>query len=240
MTGPREAAFGSWNLKVGRKPPQVCEEVIDFLHVEGLDVLTIQECADYVRPLSGILPRMGYQLAWSDKDRSARETAIIYRSALPTRPAQLYRLGGVKWERRPGNRHLGLHPARSAVSVNVCGTRVLSVHMPPGPFGIGYPRRHAAYVAAGHKVHRIGRHWTRHGHPWVMAGDWNKRRTEVGTWADPSPRWLAHKLGATMEGDGIDYGLASCLGLREYRRHDFGHSDHDPVTFIVTRLWGLS
>lgn len=225
---------GAWNLKVGRVPGVVLAEVKALLLEHRLDFLVVVEAQGYVDLLERMLPKVGYRLLTDHTDPSARDSAVIVRSSLDAKAPRLHRLGTVRWERKPGRP--GLHWSRSAVAAEVEGVKVLATHLPPGPFGPRFPLRRLAYAVALRRVRRILRTWRDAGKPFVAPGDWNKRLTEKGSWANPSPLWLVQGLGfqATSAG-GIDYVVSDGVQVRRYRRVTFGRSDHRPVLFEVVR-----
>jgi hypothetical protein len=229
-TGPtRTRHGGSWNLRVGRKPDVVVREVQTFLDEHDLDFLAICEAADYIDALTDSLK--GYKVyAKFDGDGPARDSAVIVRNGRKVTDLRVHRLERIGWERKPGR--IGLHWPRSAVSVDVEGLRAMAPHMPPGPFeGPRFWRRGVAFDTAAHKLRRIGLRWS--DRPWVMAGDWNVGKRVVGTEKDPSAAWIASETGARIKGDGIDYVMFRGCRVSDYARHDFGTSDHDPITFTV-------
>ncbi len=232
---------GAYNLRVGRDPHEVAAEVFALVQVHELDWLTICEAHAYIDTLAAALRPHGYVVLvdGSHPDGSARDSAVIMRSdlALPLL-VNLTRLGGVRWERKPGR--AGLHWARSMTSA-VTGdvrARIGAVHLPPGPFGPRFPLRRRAHRVALRRLWRLGRRWNRRATagrslPWVLAGDWNMSPAQRGSLLRPSPRWLADQLDAEITGDGIDYVMHRGCDVRNYRRVRFGHSDHEPVLFDV-------
>lgn len=211
----------TWNLRVGRPPHVVANEVETFLDDHNLDVLCVQEAAQYVGALRRRL-RGEFRVLHGRGSRSRRDSAVIVRKGARVRRKRVHRLGGIAWERGKGRP--GLHDPRHMTSVNVCGVRFGSVHLPPTPHARTLRLRRLSHAADVDRLVRIVRRWTRQG-AWVAAGDWNAR---------PSSQYVAPLRGLGLPyGDGIDWVLASGVTVSDFERQTFGSSDHKPRTFNV-------
>lgn len=217
-----EHRAGSYNLRVGRSPMLVANEVEALLDDEGLDWLAVQEAGQYVRTLRRRL-RGQYRVYASSGGASA--TAVLVRKGLRARGRRDHWLGGLGWERGQGRP--GWHEPRRMESVRVGGRggyRVGSVHLPPTPHAKSLPGRGRAHARAVEVLTRIVRRWSRRG-GWVLAGDWN---------ATPDSGYVAPVVGhGKALGRGIDWVLASGVQVSNVKHVKHGTSDHDPRVFTV-------
>lgn len=214
---------GTWNLRVGRRPHVVADEVESLLDDYGLDVLCVQEAGRYLKALRRRL-RGDYHVCAGLLGGDSR-TAVIVRDGLRPRQVRSRLLSGLGWERGKGRP--GLHEPRHLVSVRIGfgrGVRVASVHLPPTPHAKRLPGRGLAHSSDVRIVARMARRWTRWG-PWLMAGDWNAR-------PDSSYVYDLTRHG-TAHGSGIDWVLAHDLDIDTTTRVDHGNSDHRPRLFTV-------
>lgn len=212
---------GTWNLRVGRDRHDVAHEVYRLMVALQLHFLVVQEAARYIDTLTAL---DGFRvITFRGRGGSARDSAVIVRRGSGrVRRRALHVLEAVGWERRAGLP--GLHWHRSAVSVRLGWLRVLSVHLPPGPFSLRLRRQ--AHLTALRTITRIGERWRARG-AWVMAGDWNRRRD------DPRVVDLAEQLDAHTRGSGIDWLMFAGCRVSNVQTLDFGGSDHHPKTFTV-------
>lgn len=215
----RALRAGSYNLKVGRDPMRVRHEVAALLAAENLDVLAVQEAWQYDRQLARIV---GYEYHTTrGKKPTHRDAGLLVRHGLDVRGYRLTRTR-TTW---PRTKAPGPHWPRSFPSVVVEGVRFVSVHMPPLAYGAGAP----AYAEGWARLALLIGATLR---PVVALGDWNK---PPGDRRPFTPRALARTTRATVTGFGIDYLLARGVYVDGYRKHEHGHSDHKPFTFILTR-----
>lgn len=234
----KSLAGANWNLKIARNPAQVVAEVAELFDRFDLDFLAGCEASGYVKPLavsaaSGALHDAGVRvLGYPDGDIPARETAILVRKRSHGGPGataqRLHDITGIGWERDPSNRGMGLHPGRKSVSARIGFLRLLAVHTPPGPFGPGFPLRKKANLDAFAHQEAIAKAWHDEAHA-LQVGDWNRRPS------DPVVRDLERATGWAVHGDGIDWSLGKGVTVTDIHRPHFGHSDHWPVLFTVSK-----
>lgn len=226
MTGRIEPLRGaSWNLKAARPAKSVRDDVIDFLnHHPQLDFLAVQEAQAYVAVLNTI---PGWRCIYFDRDPSARDSGILVRDGEDIARPRLHRLSRRRWTRRKAGG--GKHWPRSAVSLMVRGIRVASIHMPPAGMDAIERARRVSTRQCAKKLVKIGR---RTAVPFVWPADWNDQPTSEGKFR---PSWIADQLGASIDGDGIDYVLSRGCDVRDFKRlhAESAGSDHAPITFTV-------
>lgn len=235
---------GNWNLKIGRNPHQVVREIAQLMTEYQLAFLNVCEASTYVATLAresekgGILYEAGLRaICFPDSDIPGRETAIIVRKLRKGGPRvsgkRLHTITNVEWERDPHNRSLGLHPGRRSVSLKIGFFRDLATHTPPGPYGDRFPLRRAANLDAFKHHERIAKRWTQKRFLPVgraaMIGDWNRLPN------DAVVTQLCRATGWKVFGSRIDWALAWRVTFSNVRRVEFGHSDHQPVLFTVSK-----
>lgn len=219
---------GGWNLRVGRPPERVVDEVQHFVNEHEIDVLHVCEGAGYQATLRANLD--GYRVIGYPLDRGlpAADSYLIVRKGVASRWKRLHWLERTGWERKPGR--AGLHTPRSTMSALIDHAyRSVPVHLPPGPDGPTFPMRRRARVNSLATIEQLGTRWNRRGRAWVMAGDWN--------YVSSAPRVvaLARRLDADICGHGIDWVMSHGVKVDRYRKVEFGTSDHDPFLFRVTK-----
>lgn len=204
---------GTFNLKKGRAVSEVPGLLL------RVDWLAVQEVRPHVKALRRVAKAAGFRIRFA----SDRDSAVLVRRGLRVSHVQRHRLGGVRWERRPGRP--GLHPPRYMVSVRVARRyRVGSVHLPPGPHeSPRYLLRRRAMLRAVVRLSQITRRWTRRT-PWVLAGDWNQPRNSP--LLEPIQR-------ETASGVGIDWVMASGVEIADMSAVASVESDHRPRIFTV-------
>lgn len=143
---------GTWNLLYGRDPKVVAAQVRQVLASRDLDVLMLQEAADYHHALSNLA---GWRLL-AYEGRGKAHNVMLVRDELPITRPRLVKLSPVGWWLVTGGRHAPLY----ATSCVVLWCRLVDVHLPPSvnwtPRGriTGPVQRVAAYAAAAGKLVR--------------------------------------------------------------------------------------
>lgn len=153
--GGRRLRVGSWNVRFGRNPNTVNAQVDYVLRQHQLDVLVLQEAADYHRQLRNV---PGYLCVAFDKPGQGHQVIMVRYGNRIAHP-QSIRTSPRGWALVTGGRHRPLY----VTSVLVADwLRVVDVHKPPSvnwrrrmPYGP--PMRVAAYIASTRRLLRIAR-----------------------------------------------------------------------------------
>lgn len=147
--------LGTWNLRYGRPAESVGAQVRRVLHDHQLDVLVLQEAADYHRQLR-LVP--GYA-CHADPAPGRGHQVILVKYGHRIRHPKMLRTSPRGWTLVTGGRHRPLWVASLVVDDWL---RVVDVHQPPSvnwrrgvPYGP--PMRVAAYVASARRLLRIAR-----------------------------------------------------------------------------------
>lgn len=152
---PNQLRVATWNVLYGRDPRVVRKQVALVLTQWNLDVLCLQEAADYHTELSKV---PGYRMvAFPEPGRWHQ--VVMVRDGVPVRRPKPVRLSPHGWRLVAGGSHSELWGTHLIVD---SWLRVLDIHMPPSVNwrrGViwGPPMRVAAYAAAAGKIPR----WTR-------------------------------------------------------------------------------
>lgn len=153
--GGRSLRVGSWNVRFGRPPQMTAAQVSRVLIEHRLDVLVLQEAADYHRELR-LIP--GYLCVAFDKPGQAHQVIMVRYGNRIAHP-QSIRTSPRGWQLVTGGRHRPLY----VTSVLVADwLRVVDVHQPPSVSwrrGVphGPPMRVGAYVLAIRRLARLAR-----------------------------------------------------------------------------------
>jgi hypothetical protein len=219
---------GTFNLRYGRNPDLVREEVINLLDSENLDFLGCQETNDYIECLRG-LP--GYRMftGHSVNGGAQREVVTIVRSDHKVSKVQSKAFGD-GW---PGQ-GFRMRPRVFLKLVINDKHSVANCHMPPRTnLRTQTPvDRYDDYEALARRARRYfkGHHkYTR-----TLVSDFN-------TWPSNksvlSPSWIADMTGAELHApdNKLDYVLTKGLYVPKIRKIYTldENSDHNPVVFLA-------
>lgn len=153
--GREHLRVGSWNVRYGRPPATVRAQVDKVLHAHDLDVLVLQEAADYHQQLR-LIP--GYACLADERPGMGHQVILMRYGHRMSHPKTI-RTSPRGWTLVTGGRHRPLYVASMIVDDWL---RIIDVHKPPSvrwrrgvPYGP--PMRVAAYIASSRKLLRIAR-----------------------------------------------------------------------------------
>lgn len=147
-----------WNLQRDRPVSVVVSQLWHLIEQTDADVLVLQECAQYVKRMQGLLP--SWRIVTGDRQVNQQNVVATRRTQ-----GRVIELGG-GWETIEGKDHGPLY----SPAIRVDGwLHLIGVHMPPSVnwlrAGKGLPygpaRRVATYVTASRKLVSIVRTWQR-------------------------------------------------------------------------------
>lgn len=149
---------GTWNLRYGRDPRTVRGQVVLELSRLNLDILCLQEAADYHQVLDTI---PGYRMI-AYPAYGKWHNVVLVRDGLQIRRPASVRLSPRGWRLAT----LGRHSPLWGTAVTVEWLRVLDIHMPPSVNWRrgriwGPPMRVAAYASAAGRIRAWHRHHSR-------------------------------------------------------------------------------
>lgn len=226
---------GQWNVQRGHPPTDHATMMLNAFDAERLDVLLLQEMADYIGPLRHRLKVWGHALVAFTDTRGSRDCAILVRRGLDIGRTWSFD-AGTGWFTHDGAEHAPAHPVAAFVE----GVMFVSVHAPVSvnwragvPFG---PlRRVAAYIGHSRKLGKLFEH--HRGIPMCVAGDWNATPTDRGI---ATPHAVAKGAGAVLHNPGestghgpIDYPITRDLQLDHLAVTGKRLSDHKLVRYDV-------
>lgn len=236
---PSKLKGATYNVERDRDPNQVRKWLGDFAKRNDLDFIQLQEINGYHKALEKI---PGYHLVTFPKAKDHGESGILVKDDLLAKHAT-YIQGEGGWTTVRG----GHAPPRAATAVQLAGwLKVVSVHQPPsvdwkGGKPVGPENRVETYKSLSEKLLAFAKRQLENNpdQALLIGGDWNEEASTRGKW---SPGWIAQQAGMTTHGGvkthgnaSIDYELSHGCKVSHTKAGPTGGSDHNIVTFTVTR-----
>jgi hypothetical protein len=236
---PSTLKGATYNVERDRNPQQVQKWLGDFAKKNKLDFVQVQEINGYHKALEKI---PGYHLVTFPKSKDHGESGILVKDDLLSKHAS-YIQGEGGWNTVRGGRA----PPRAAPAVQLAGwLKVVSVHQPPSVDWkngqpVGPENRVKTFKSLSEKLLAFAKRQLQNNpdQALLIGGDWNEPASTQGKW---SPGWIAQQAGMTTHGGvkthghgRIDYELSRGCRVSNVKAGPTGGSDHNIVTFTVSR-----
>ncbi|RKH07182.1 hypothetical protein D7V97_21640, partial [Corallococcus sp. CA053C] len=237
---PSKLKGATYNVERDRDPKQVQQWLGKFAKSNDLDFVQLQEINGYHKALENI---PGYHLVTFPGAKDHGETGILVKDSLLERQRLSIQGEGGGWNTVRG----GHAPPRAATAVQLAGwLKVVSAHQPPsvdwkGGQPVGPPNRVSTYKSLSEKLLAFAKRQIERkpDQGLLIGGDWNEPETTKGKW---SPGWIAQQAGMTTHGGvkshgdaRIDYAMSYGCQVTNVKSGPTGRSDHNIVTFTVSR-----
>jgi hypothetical protein len=239
---PSKLKGATYNIERDRDPKHVKEWLGKFARHNDLDFIQLQELNGYHKALENI---PGYHLVTFRGAKDGGETGILVKdSLLEKQRMSIQGEGG--WTTVRG----GHAPPRAATAVKLAGwLQVVSAHQPPSVDWkdgkpVGPKNRVDTYKSLSEKLLGFAKRKIERNpdQGLLIGGDWNEPASTKGTW---SPGWIAKQAGMKTHGNvethghgKIDYELSYGCRVSNVKAGPTGGSDHNIVTFTVSRPKG--
>jgi exonuclease III len=241
---PSTLKGATYNVERDRNPKQVQKWLGDFVKSHDLDFVQVQEINGYHQALEKI---PGYHLVTFPKSKDHGESGILVKDDLLAKHATSIQGEGGGWTTVRG----GHAPPRAATAVQLAGwLEVVSAHQPPSVDWnkngqiVGPENRVNTYKSLSEKLLAFAKQQLKSNpdQALLIGGDWNEAASTQGKW---SPNWIAQQAGLTTHGGAkthgnasIDYELSNGCQVSNIKAGKTGGSDHNIVTFTVSRPKG--
>jgi hypothetical protein len=240
---PSRLKGATYNVERDRNPKQVQQWLGRFAKSNNLDFVQVQEINGYHEALEKI---PGYHLVTFPKSKDHGESGILVKDDLLAKHAASIQGEGGGWTTVRG----GHAPPRAATAVQLAGwLEVVSAHQPPSVdwkngHPIGPENRVKTYESLSEKLLAFAKQQLKSnpGQALLIGGDWNEPASTQGKW---SPGWIAQQAGLTTHGGAkthgngrIDYEMSNGCKVSNVKAGPTGGSDHNIVTFTVSRPKG--
>ncbi|NOK33323.1 hypothetical protein HMI49_08960 [Corallococcus exercitus] len=240
---PSKLKGATYNVERDRNPKDVQKWLGKFAKSNDLDFVQLQEINGYHKALEKI---PGYHLVTFPGAKDHGETGILVKDSLLEKQAMSIQGEGGGWT-TVRNGHA---PPRAATAVQLAGwLKVVSAHQPPSVDWkngqpVGPPNRVSTYKSLSEKLLAFAKRQLEKNpdQALLIGGDWNEPASTKGKW---SPGWIAQQAGMTTHGGvethghgKIDYELSAGCRVSNVKAGPTGGSDHNIVTFTVSRPKG--
>ncbi|GMU01457.1 hypothetical protein KH5H1_55770 [Corallococcus caeni] len=237
---PSTLKGATYNVERDRDPKDVQKFLSKFAKNNKLDFVQLQEINGYHKALEKI---PGYHLVTFPGAKDHGETGILVKDSLLQKQAMSIQGEGGGWT-TVRNGHA---PPRAATAVQLAGwLKVVSAHQPPSVDWkngqpVGPPNRVSTYKSLSEKLLAFAKRQLEKNpdQALLIGGDWNEPASTKGKW---SPGWIAQQAGMTTHGGvethghgKIDYELSAGCKVSHVKAGPTGGSDHNIVTFTVSR-----